>query len=314
MHSTAAADAFLARRDFLLKHRTDYDTAVRGFEWPVQEHFNWALDYFDAIAAGNDRPALHIVEEDGTETIRSFAELSAASNRVANFLRDLGARRGDCLMLMLGNEVALWETLLAAIKLGVVVTPATTLLTTADLQDRVDRGRVRHVVTSAANVSKFAGVTGTFTRIAVGDATVRMASLRFGEPRRRSLHRERRTRASDPMLLYFTSGTTAHAKARGAHASELSRRPPLDAVLDRLAGRRSSLEHQLARVGQARLELLLRPVERGGNRLHLQLRALQREGRARGTRPAPGDDAVRAADRLADADPAAAGRVSRGAA
>ena len=155
MHTTGAAEAFLARRDFLLKHRTDYDTAVRGFDWPVHEHFNWALDYFDAIAAGNGRPALHIVEEDGTETIRSFAELTAASNRVANFLRDLGARRGDCLLLMLGNEVALWETLLAAIKLGVVVTPAATLLTTADLQDRVDRGRVRHVVTSAANVSKF---------------------------------------------------------------------------------------------------------------------------------------------------------------
>ena len=89
MNTTRAADAFLASRDFLLKHRTDYDTAVRGFDWPAQEHFNWALDYFDAIATGNDRPALHIVEEDGTETIRSFAELSAASNRVANFLRSL---------------------------------------------------------------------------------------------------------------------------------------------------------------------------------------------------------------------------------
>src|SRR6476646_95639 len=167
MHTTAAADAFLARRDFLLKHRTDYDTAIRGFEWPVQEHFNWALDYFDALATGNDRPALQIVQEDGTEAIRSFAELSAASDRVANFLRDLGARRGDCLMLMLGNEVALWETLLAAIKLGVVVTPATTLLTTADLQDRIDRGHVRHVVAGAPNIGKLDAVRGSFTRIMV---------------------------------------------------------------------------------------------------------------------------------------------------
>lgn len=82
-------------------------------------------------------------------------------------LRGLGARRGDCLLLMLGNEVALWETLLAAIKLGVIVTPATPLLTTMDLQDRIERGRVRHVVTSAPNVSKFDDVNGTFTRIAV---------------------------------------------------------------------------------------------------------------------------------------------------
>src|SRR5262245_22498004 len=163
-------NSFLAARDFILRHRTDYDTAVRGFRWPRPRNFNWALDYFDLIAVDNDAPALHLVEEDGSETVRSFAQLSADSNRVANYLRSLGARRGDRLMLMLGNEVALWEVLLAAMKLGVVVTPATTLLTTADLQDRVDRGRVRHVVTSAAHAPKFSVVTGTFTRIAVGDA------------------------------------------------------------------------------------------------------------------------------------------------
>ena len=212
MNRTRAAEAFLASRDFLREHRIDYDRAVREFQWHAQDHFNWALDYFDVIAADNHRPALHIAEEDGTETVRSFAELSAASNRVANALRDLGARRGDCLLLMLGNEAALWETLLAAIKLGIVVTPATTLLTTVDLQDRVDRGRVRHVVTSALHVSKFAGVRGTFTRIAVGDApadwhrydSARHASAVFtpGDP----------IRASDPLLLYFTSGTTAQPK------------------------------------------------------------------------------------------------------
>ena len=74
-------NAFLDARDFILNHRTDYDTAVRGFRWPRLDRFNWALDYFDAIAAGNDAAALHLVEEDGTETIRSFAQLSADSNR-----------------------------------------------------------------------------------------------------------------------------------------------------------------------------------------------------------------------------------------
>ena len=105
MNTTAAA-TFLASRDFLLNHRTDYETAVHHFKWPVQQYFNWALDYFDTIAADNAHPALHIVEEDGTEAIRSFAELSVASNRVANFLGGLGARKGDRLLLMLGNEVA----------------------------------------------------------------------------------------------------------------------------------------------------------------------------------------------------------------
>jgi acetyl-CoA synthetase len=207
-----AHDAFLASRDFILRHRTDYGAAVRGFKWPAQERFNWALDYFDIVAEGNDRPALHIVEENGTETVRSFADLSAASNRVANFLRGLGAQRGDCLLLMLGNEMALWETLLAAIKLGVVVTPATTLLTTGDLQDRIDRGRVRHVVTGAGSVSKFAGVTGTFTRIAVGDASPGWYRYDSARDAPSSFTASEATRASDPLLLYFTSGTTAKPK------------------------------------------------------------------------------------------------------
>ena len=212
MHTIGTAAAFLASRDFILKHRTEYETAVRGFRWPAHEHFNWALDYFDAIAAGNDRPALHIVDADGTETIRSFAELSAASNRVANFLRNLGTRRGDCLLLMLSNEVALWETLLAAIKLGVIVIPATTLLTTADLQDRVDRGRVRHVVTNGINASKLDGVSGSYTRIAVGDAPAEWHRYESAQHADSVFVASEATLANDPMLLYFTSGTTAKPK------------------------------------------------------------------------------------------------------
>jgi acetyl-CoA synthetase len=211
MNKTGSA-SFLVSRDFLLEHRTKYETAVREFKWPRQGDFNWALDYFDRIAAGNARPALHIVEEDGAETIRSFADLSAASNRVANFLHNLGARRGDCLLLMLGNEVALWETLLAAMKLGVVVTPASTLLTTADIQDRVDRGRVRHVITGTPNASKFDEVSGRFNRIAVGDEVSgwhRYDSARRAAP---SFAPDGATAATDPMLLYFTSGTTASPK------------------------------------------------------------------------------------------------------
>jgi len=212
MNTAGAADAFFAARDFLLKYRTDYDTAIRAFQWPARQHFNWALDYFDTIASGNDRPALHIVDEDGAETVRSFAELSAASNRVANFLRDLGARAGDCLLLMLGNQVELWETLLAAIKLGVVVTPATTFLTTADLQDRVDRGRVRHVVTGAESVSKLEQVSGAFSRIAVGDAAPGWHRYDASRHADAAFSASEVTRAGDPMLLYFTSGTTAKPK------------------------------------------------------------------------------------------------------
>jgi len=135
----AATDsaAFTRARDFLLAHRTDYDTAYRDFRWPQLTEFNWALDHFDPLAHGNDATALHIVEEDGRETRRSFASLSARSDQVANWLRAQGVKRGDRVLLMLGNELALWELMLACIKLGAVMIPATMLLTPEDLRDRV---------------------------------------------------------------------------------------------------------------------------------------------------------------------------------
>jgi len=136
---------FQDARHFLLEHRTDYSAAVAGFRWPDPVPFNWALDWFDGELASNpesrDRLALWIVETaTGIETKLSFKELSRRSNRVANFLRALGLRRGDHLLLLLGNVAPLWETMLAAMKLGVVVIPATTLLTREELNDRLARG------------------------------------------------------------------------------------------------------------------------------------------------------------------------------
>ena len=202
-----------AARDFLLAHRADYDTAYRDFRWPVLEKFNWALDWFDAALARGDaaaRPALTIVG-DGAASL-TFAELSERSNRVANGLRALGVRRGDRVLLMLGNVVPLWETVLAAMKLGAVVIPATTLLTAADLRDRVSRGRVRHLVTSAADAPKIEGLSADVTRIATGEAPAgwhRYDDLLQADA---GFTPDGETDAADPLLLYFTSGTTARPK------------------------------------------------------------------------------------------------------
>ncbi len=162
--------AFVQARDFLLAHRTDYETAYRDFQWPQLAEFNWALDYFDVMAAGNDRPALWVVNEDGTEQKMSFSEMSKRSSQVANWLRAQGVRRGDRILMMLGNEVPLWDTMLASIKLGAVLSPATTLLAPDDLRDRLDRGQVRHVVIGHTHADKFSGLPGDYTRITVGGA------------------------------------------------------------------------------------------------------------------------------------------------
>jgi acetyl-CoA synthetase len=204
--------AFLAARDFLFAHREDYETAYRGFRWPVLDRFNWALDHFDAMARGNERPAIWQVEEGGGETKVSFAAMAARSNRVANHLRRLGVRRGDRVLLMLGNVVPLWESMLAAMKLGAVIVPATTLLNRDDLLDRFARGRVRHVITGAANAGKFADLAGDYSRIVVGGPLPGWHAYEDADNADAGFTPDGETSAGDPMLLYFTSGTTSKPK------------------------------------------------------------------------------------------------------
>jgi acetyl-CoA synthetase len=208
---------FLSARDFLLTHRDDYDTAYRDFRWPAPDEFNWALDWFDTLPAGD--LGLWIVEEDGSEQKWTFGELRERSDLVANWLRSAGVRRGDRLILMLGNQGELWETILAAMKLGAVIIPASTLLGPEDLRDRVERGVVKHVVARSADASKFDSVPGDYTRIAVGepvDGWLSYASA-SGDT---SFSPDGPTSAADTLLLYFTSGTTAKPKlVRHTHAS-----------------------------------------------------------------------------------------------
>ena len=206
-------------RRFLLEHRTDYTAAVAGFHWPDPVPFNWALDWFDGELASNpesrDRLALWIVETaTGIETKLSFSELSCRSNRVANFLRALGLRRGDHLLLLLGNVVPLWETMLAAMKLGVVVIPATTLLTREELSDRMERGRVKLVVASSDQVTKLEGLyDSNVTCVHVGtDAPSGWHDYQETSHRSEIFSPDGPTQPDDPLLLYFTSGTTAKPK------------------------------------------------------------------------------------------------------
>jgi len=212
--------SFQESRAFLLKHRTDYDAAVKGFRWPDPVPFNWALDWFDADLArdpqSKDRVALWIVDAGhDRETKLSFATLSRRSNQVANFLRAQGLKRGDHLLLLLGNVVPLWETMLAAMKLGVVVIPATTLLTGDELQDRLDRGRARAVVATQDQIGKFASLrSNNLVRLVVGASGQQEGWLPFEQAADcpEAFVPDGTTMADDPMLLYFTSGTTAKPK------------------------------------------------------------------------------------------------------
>ncbi|MCL4313237.1 MAG: AMP-binding protein [Actinobacteria bacterium] len=218
-------DSFLAARNLLFELRNDYEAAYERFRWPELDEFNWATDYFDSLADQiGDRIALHVVEEDGSSQALSYAEMTARSNQVANYLRELGIGRGDRMLVVLGNQVALWETFLAAMKVGAVIIPATTLLAPTDLKDRLERGQVRVVVAAASQAAKFEGLADGVIKVAVGDPgdPVPGGWRAYGEyaSAPTSFSPDGPTKANDPLLLYFTSGTTALPKlVEHTHAS-----------------------------------------------------------------------------------------------
>jgi acetyl-CoA synthetase len=212
MTDSAASQAYRAARDLLFDAGT-YEQAVSTFAWPrVGETFNWAVDWFDTIARGNDRVALWIVEQDGSEARYTFDQLAHRSDQVAAWFAAQGVRRGDRVVLMLGNQVELWESMLAVAKLGAVIMPTTTALGTADLIDRIERGRVGHVVVAAPDAGKFDDVPGSYTRIAVGSSRAGWADYRQAYGIAEPVVAPPGTTPEDPLLLYFTSGTTSLPK------------------------------------------------------------------------------------------------------
>lgn len=203
---------FREARDFLVAHREDYETAYRDFEWPRFERFNWARDWFDALAVEQpDVAALTIVETDGEVNSLTYAEMAARSRQVAGWLASAGLRQGDRVLIVLGNTVPLWETMLACIRLGAVLIPATTLLSDADLADRIERGDVRLVVTSGADAGRYKGIADDCLRVAVGQPADGWLDYSDSETYDGAVP-QADTAADDPLLLYFTSGTTSLPK------------------------------------------------------------------------------------------------------
>src|SRR5262245_48379468 len=201
--SNPSLQAFLAERDRILALRTDLDAARAQFRWPELDPFNWALDYFDTLPA--DQLALWLVNGDGSDDRATFGELEQRSNRVANYLRAAGVGRGYRILLVLPNCVPLWETTLAAMKLGALVIPAATLLTPDDLRDRVDRGEVRAIVAASELAPRFADIVGAEIRIGVGESVAGWRSYADADAASPTFAPDAPTRANDPLLLYFTS-------------------------------------------------------------------------------------------------------------
>ena len=209
---TTATQRYREARDHLLALRGNQAEAVATFSWPdVGDRFNWAIDWFDAYARGNANPALIIVEEDGRRTERTFDEMSTRSDQLAQWLRHQGVSKGDSVLLMLGNQVELWESMLAVMKLGAVIMPTTTAAGSTDLVDRIQRGTAKFVITNPSETYKFEEVPGDYGRISIGEAPGwHNLYAAYETPAGPTLHPE--TAPGDRLLLYFTSGTTSRPK------------------------------------------------------------------------------------------------------
>ena len=212
MKPTGPGAAFGAARDFLLTNATDYAEALKSFEWPRFSEFNWALDWFDGVLATRhaDDRALWIVDGLGHEQSWTFGELSRRSDQFANWLRSRGVARGDRVLVQLGNQVELWESLLALMKLGAVAVPTSPLLPSAEVTGRIARADVGHVIVRSDRTE---GLPAGLTRIAVGRPVD--GWCRYDDCRTEAgpFVPDGPTLADDPLLILFTPGTTGWAKA-----------------------------------------------------------------------------------------------------
>lgn len=210
-NQTKATAAFRAARDVLLETRTELERARRLFTWPELTHFNWALDWFDVIAADNGHIAVRVLEPGGEESI-TFKDLAARSDQVASWMRMNGVHRGDRLLVCLHNSIALWETLLAGIKLGAVLVPTYPSAPAKDLTDRIRRAEVRHVITEPELTPKFRDVPGSWTPLCTGRAPTGWVPFEASREQPEGFDPDALTRADEPLFCYFTSGTTSLPK------------------------------------------------------------------------------------------------------
>jgi len=206
----SATEKFISARQFLLNNRTDYEKARREFRWPDLSDFNWARDWFDIYAQGNRKLALWLRSEGKDEIKLSYQELAERSDRVGHFLQRQGVMPGDRIVLCLPNITAIWELMLAALKIGAVIVPTTTLATESDIRNRLSRSGAHVVVTDQSAIDRIPA-EAQVKRILVGGTTAGWIAYEMALEEARG-YQAVHTQASDPFLLYFTSGTTAKAK------------------------------------------------------------------------------------------------------
>jgi acetyl-CoA synthetase len=217
------------------RNMCDYDKTSEEWNNEIPEYFNFGYDIIDAWAK-EDRNKLAIIwtNQAGEEKKYTFRDMMKLSNQAANILLKYGINKGDRVILMLHRVPEWWVFVIALIKLGAVVCPCPTLLTPSDLQYRISAGKFKMIITDTENAPKVEGIRKdcpTLDKCMLIDGErEEWVSFQYEllYPAPVSHHHvsiPALTRSTDPMLIYFTSGTTGKAKmALHNHAYPLGHR------------------------------------------------------------------------------------------
>jgi acetyl-CoA synthetase len=202
----------------------DNQEAIDNFSIEVPEYFNFGFDVIDKWAeTDRNKLAMIWINQDGKEKKYSFRDLKNLSNQAANILLKYGIMKGDRVMLMLPRIPEWWIFVIALTKLGAVLCPSPTMLTTKDIKYRINAGKFKMIITTlehAAKIEEICDECPTLNaRFLVDGDLPGWASypyeLLYPAPvshRSVSMPVGTKTKATDPMLIYFTSGTTGEPK------------------------------------------------------------------------------------------------------
>jgi medium-chain acyl-CoA synthetase len=205
-----------------------YEDLVAAFRWEVPTEFNFG-GIVDAWATDRSRVALYWEDDAGRTTRLTFWDVRLGSNRVMNALAGLGVERGDPVLVMLPRLPAWHLVMVGALKLGALVIPCTASLREQDVAYRVRHSGAKAIVTTVAQapvVDAAVGDAGALpVRLALGGAPVGWHDLDAVMARAATTGVAARTRADEPALCFYTSGTTGHPKAvLHAHAYTFAHR------------------------------------------------------------------------------------------
>jgi medium-chain acyl-CoA synthetase len=201
----------------MIHNMTDYEKTYAEFKWEVPEYFNFAGDVIDQWAAQDpNKLAMHWVNDDGLEAKRTFMDFSKASKRLCNVLSQQGVKRGDVVMIILGRSIEWWEVFTACIRMGVVIAPGTTQLTSKDLAYRINTAQAACFITDNGNAPKLEAIVDKCPtlkcKLIVGGG--RDGWMNYTEVVRAAsdVFETAKTSKDEEAIVYFTSGTVGFPK------------------------------------------------------------------------------------------------------